>query len=794
MTKTCSLCPLQNLKKPDPHITQVDIVVISDKTTNVVSQIETKFPTAHIFDVECGSLGAKVPDQASVCCLGRKLEQVRRFKPKLVIAVGTQIFNRIDEACGTSLDYVPDFKLMPTSYKGHNFWLMAVPPFNVTHSMYKAAPQIRQAISTMPIVERNYFTGLNICITDQDINAAFNDLERNTVNGLDLETKELRPYLKGAKILSMAVGTDDRTYAFPLFHPQTPKLVNTKLILDRFYDLCSKCEMVLHNGPFDLEWLVNHYGNQIAYRTTWHDTMAQAYLLNTNPRRGKSLDDLVRLYFGFNLKQLSNLDRANLENYPLDLVLRYNALDTKYTYKVFQAQKPLIVAENLPYEKQIAAIPSTVLMQTKGLVVNTQFVEDETKNQLIKMSKIIETFKTIPEVNQFIFDHGNININSQDDIKLLHHSYLGVPKTQTSFDEEFLSNRNDIIAKTILDYRGVGKVYTTYLRPLNVKDTHRDAGKFILPDGFIHTLFNTMKTATGRLSSSSPNAQNYPKRDGGVYWRNAITVPPGYVLIAIDYGQMEYRMIAAITRDMEMINSIRAGLDIHGWWAKHLNESMFPDFFIDRSKCAQQCTKSKTNLNCSCYKCALKDFRGVVKNGLVFPFCYGSSAINVGQAIGLNDTHRANMVANEFWQKHQGIKAWQERLKLDLASKDYITTPYGRRYRAPLDFNKMVNYPIQGTSSDVVTDAMNELAKQSIIQNEPWLCPILNVHDDLTFAIPQQHVQAALQKIIPIMLDTRPYPWFPVPLMIEISGGKLWGGLQELQAIESNTIYPLNPI
>lgn len=791
----CDLCPLRARKTfIDPPITPCEILVISAKTPFTITSSDTGVTTRHIYTNECSYVGEdNLPEQSNICCGSRKADYITQARPSVVVCIGQEAFSLVEELCKNNppgLNNADDC-LMPSSLNGHNFWVTTIPDFNVRAAFLRNLSMIKQGLSTkpyIPVSRIEHLKGIEFVTETRLVKPAFASLS-TALNAVDLETTGFRPYPSTAKILSMAVGDNDRTFVFPLFHAETPSNFSAIEVLNEFQALCKRSEMIAHNAVFELEWLTHLYGDEIGFYNTWHDTMAQAFLLNSNPEIGKSLDWQIRKYFGFSLKNICPVDTSELRNTPLSQVLEYNAYDTKYTYKLFKKQEPEIANQFLPYPTQIERIPAIALMQNRGVVPNHIFIQAESAKQEKIFEEANRKILTTPEVIAFIEDNHTFNPASDDDVALLFHKYLGVPTTVESFDKDFLKSHPAPSAPLLIEAREAYKIFGTYLSGVNAVSTHKDGGKYLYPDGLIHAIFNSMKTATARLSSDTPNMQNWPKRGGKKYVRNAITVPTGHYFVAIDFGQIEYRMIAALSRDLKMISAILNGLDIHAWWANRLDQ-LFPGYFLHKKQ--KQCEKKRLNdksAACDCESCEFKEFRDRCKNELVFPYCFGGSDSAVGQRMKIYDQAKMEAIGQEFWSEHKRVKDWQNEQNFHLNQYGYILNGLGRRFREPLSFNQTVNYPIQSSASDIVVAAMSRLARESIKRKMPWLCPVINIHDDLSFYIPCERLAEALQIILEVMLDVRPYPWLPVPLTAEVSYGTEWGSLDVLGTFSSHTIY-----
>lgn len=773
----CAVCPLKKQKKAEVIPPAFDVLIIGPQTPFAIGSNETGASTYYSFSRECGSIDMTADRSIQVCCMGRKLDLIQKHQPKVVVTLGAATTKLFEEQLGYDTGPYTDGMILPTRHKNHNFWLM---PFELETlvGVNSIRQKIAKAMKKVPDVVTDYYSGLVNITRTEDIQRSFDILKASkTQIACDVETYPLRPYDQHAQLLSIALSDGVNTFSYPLFHPQTPDTFVAIEFFVLFEKFASEVELIFHNGPFDEEWLAAYMGEDFLYSNKRHDSCAQAYLINDLPNRGKKLDELTRRYLGFNIKKLSGSAVSNisdLRQLPIESCLKYNGLDAKYTHQVFKKQEPIIIEQELPYETQIAVQPAVVLIQKQGLVLNMPFIKAETTKQKHLLDIATAKFEALATVQRFKSANGGIlNPASDNDIKKLFHNYLNVPVTQTSFDEPYLSTRKNCdVSKALLEVREVAKLYGTYLAKINPYCGHANAGLNIWPDGLVHCMFNTMRTATGRLSSDSPNMQNWPKKNGKVFLREAIMAPPGFTFVSIDFGQIEYRVIAALSKDPVMIQAINEGLDIHGWWATHL-DSLFPGVFLT----------DPTD------KVAFKEFRNKCKNCLVFPFCFGSTYDSVGENMGIKDKAIINMIGDEFAKKHEGVTKWQNALKQSMLHNGYIVNGFKRRFRAPLRPNQIINYPIQSTASDLVITAMSRLARQSVVEKIPYICPRINIHDDLSFYIPTEKLEEALMIILPTMLDTRDYEFLPVPLLAEVTTGQHWADQHELGTFSSETFY-----
>lgn len=591
----------------------------------------------------------------------------------------------------------------------------------------------------------------------------------------DIETTMGRPYASDAKLYSISWGDWKDAHAVALDHPASVwsprQLKQLREAIKAF--LLSKGRKIFHNMSFDLEWLAHstQFGCEMAHaamRYKWGDTMAAAYLLN-NTSGGMSLDFNCRQYFGVPLKSLSQVDRTALHKSTLKDMLTYNALDTRYTHKLDRALAKELEREGMVhvYEFHIQRIPVLVQAQLEGLRVNGEVLAGLEATWRGQHKTHLDALLATKEVMAFRRIHGPFNHASNKDLGILFADQLGIierdEKGKATVDEKSLRDSENPAAKALLAWRKVDKILTTYVQPLT---DNGEGASVIWPDGRLHTSFTHTRTGTGRLSSESPNMQNFPKRGGdGKLVRQAILPDPGHVLVACDYGQIEARIIGIASADPFMLKALLTDYDIHMEWAKKLAKADKRGFerkyghFNDEKK-------------------ALKAFRGDVKNQWVFPAIYGAGCSSIARALGC-DKNILEGLFKEFWKTFAGIDSWKKETTKFYEKNGYVETLTGRRRQGPMISTEFLNSPIQGTASDVVVDAMVRLAHKGVKQKKPWLQARLNIHDDLTFSIPKTELPEALVDIVTSMVNV-PFNWVTAPMSVECSIGEDWLTMEDV--------------
>jgi uracil-DNA glycosylase family 4 len=531
------------------------------------------------------------------------------------------------------------------------------------------------------------------------------------------------------------------------------------------------------NCPFEIEWFIHLLGKEAIFHDVWECTMMQAHFLDERsgkrggnddqfqPNPYQALDFLIRQHFGLAYKALFKLDRKHMASADLDETLLYNGADTKFTLRLYKHQRSLLKQNNLfdAYRDCVSRQPTVALMQSIGIDID----QSQTKAMQVKLGDEIEKIEkkiyAYPEVQNFIKDRKTFNISSQPDILHLLKKYVGAKNLKNeqgkeAVDKGVLAKLDHPIGKDIEEYRNRSKLKSTYVDPFEL-----GKGEFIFPDGKIHPSFNTTFAETGRTSSDEPNQQNWPSRNDK-WVRKQVVPAKGHVLVAFDYGQLEACTAAMCTQDEILVKSLWDDYDIHMEWA------------IKAAKRYPVAINGLENLN---DKTVMKKFRSIVKNKLVFPAMFGASNNSVAGYLNM-PIEPVNKLMDEFWATFHGLYNWQKRLMNGYYNQGYVQSPTGRRRHYPLTKNQAINYPIQSVACDIVCCAMVKLSV--LAADSGWhLHPIMNIHDDLSFSIPNQPeiLESAIETIYRTML-TPGYDFINVPLSVTCSVGDNWLSMDEI--------------
>lgn len=746
------------------------------------------------------------------CCRRLQVEDIERTKPQAIVCFGRIA---LEWFLGPGDRAMADWRgrRMPVKVGGHTCWL-----YPITHpaallrqrnEKKKGAAYVRTFERDLERVFANATAGFPApyvepasdylkdvhCLTEYGAGglSIIEDVLFGLYNDdhtIDLETDRLRPYHPEAKILSVAVGTFDATLAFPWQHSEARwTTTESALIKDMvFAYLMGKGRKWAHGAKFEMEWMAHLYGHKVVLDTLWGDTLGQAHILDE--RKGKALEARTLLYFGFDVKAVSNLDRKKMASYPLSKILPYNGMDTKYTDLLRYMQAVDLEAAGLTqvYEARNNDTPGLVLMQRKGVVRDPAAIKILHDDLFVQEEKIVERIMRQADVVTFMNAGNKFMPTSNPNLVTFFRDYLKIEKGEEhrnggawhksggaakdkagdkySVDEGALAQIRHPVARLLLEMRTIQKNHG-YINPLlpnsERTDPHKDAGKCIHGDGLIHGAFSNYITASGRLNSEDPNLQNFPRRKHKEI-RRAIGCPPGCRFAAFDYGQLEWRIGAMLSRDRNMIlELLQPNPDIHGHWTDTIGGEFIPHLV----------------------KADRKSVRDSMKQYWTFANLYGNTLDGIAWDLSKEfevdiSPLRLKPHFTSFWGRYPGLQQYQDHLMDIYWRFGYVETGTGQRRHEPLARNEIINHPFQGTAGHLVIDAQSRLSRAAVELDRPQLQPVLNVHDDLSFYLPWATIERDVETIARLMIQC-PFDFIGnVPLTVEASMGYNWCDKSEI--------------
>lgn len=586
---------------------------------------------------------------------------------------------------------------------------------------------------------------------------------------IDIETKGLRPYEKGARVLSVALCDGKRLLAMPVDHPEVP--VPRGRVESVFGGLLRAFQgrsVVAHNAAFELEWLQFFTDRWAAGSGEWDCTQVGAFTLDS--REGKSLDYLCRLYFGLPLKSVSPAQLWN-ERGAVRALLKYDALDAALGWELAQVQMSQIVERGQfnAYEYHMERVAPLCDMQSRGLPIDQPRVRSFEVEYAERLKKLSATIKECPEVVEFCSMFGQFNPASDADVaKLLAADLVTTADGKTSVAApvlEQIADKHESIP-LLLDHRDLSKKLSTYIR----RYLPDNPETYIMADGLVHANYVSTRAQTRRLACEKPNKQNDPKRKGKEI-RSMVRPEEGHTLVSIDLGQIEARVLAMLTLDKQVIRMFLEDYDVHLEWAKILAQ-MDPSI-IERRGMA-----------------TMKDWRAQVKNQFVFPSFYGAGKKKISKLTKI-PIDIVSKALDRFWKQFAAVKKWQDGQEAFYKMNGYVVSATGFRRHAPLKYNMVINTPIQCTASDICVQGLVNANRIAYERNQIWWTPVMNIHDDLTWIVPDAEVDAfipdAVRSMIDFSGDSR-YGFINVPLTCEVETGKDWADMQEYGTYRSDQL------
>ncbi|MDA1278581.1 MAG: DNA polymerase I [Chloroflexi bacterium] len=520
---------------------------------------------------------------------------------------------------------------------------------------------------------------------------------------------------------------------------------------------------IAHNANFDIMVLATA---GIELTGLAFDTMIAAQLCG---RMAIGLKQLALDLFHAEMTEIKELIGVGQKQIPMSHVPIYKAgayaaADADFTWRLYEHFEPEIDkhrARYVNYEIEMPLLPVIVEMQRNGMIVD--------KSVLAKMSEVLAAdIHQIEQAATAIVGGRELNLASNRQVADLLIDELGAPKTRRtktgySMDANALEHIREVeglddrvyqIADAVLKYRELTKLKSTYVDALPL---------MVNPNtGRVHTSFNQVGSATGRLSSTDPNVQNIPVRtELGRKVRKAFVADSknGWQLLAADYSQIELRILAHMSQEPGLLEAFQRGEDIHAATARAM-------YGVDA---------------------VTPDQRRIAKI-LNFGVIYGLGPVGVARQTDLTRQQGQEFI-DLYFGKYPGIREFIEQMKQSAHDTGFAETITGRRRYLP-DINNAghpghraaaervsVNMPIQGTAADVIKLAMINISNEIKAQRMRSKMSI-QVHDELIFEIAPgelMEMQSMVTTMMPAAMD------LSVPLLVEAKTGPTWGDMDSAE-------------
>ena len=586
----------------------------------------------------------------------------------------------------------------------------------------------------------------------QDLTQFLTSLKQEVA--IDVETDGLNPFQN--KIIGVSLADSIVRAAYiPLRHSYLGLDPSDQIPPEQAFEVLRKGlagkTLVGHNLKFDLAFL-NAEGFPIP--ENFFDTMLAVYVLN--PTMPNGLKDLSRELLRFSVQTFQEVTGGKpFAHVSIADAGQYGCQDVLLPMHLLPYLRGRLAEENLVAllsDLEEPLLPLLLEMETLGIGLNRAYLRDLTRDFAADMKSFEAS----------IHKHAGVefNVNSGKQLQEILFVKLGLTppkKTKTGFstDSDVLKELAPLhpICRDLLSYREIAKLKTTYADSLETLVEPKS--------GVIHTNFNQMVTATGRLSSNNPNLQNIPiKTELGRRVRRAF-VPPreGDVLISLDYSQIELRLLAHLSEDPDLVDAFKRNLDVHSITAAKLF-----------GKPVEQVTSAERKV-------------GKTVN---FGIIYGISAHGLAEGLGVSRP-QAKSYIDGFFATFPSVQEFFARNQREAQALRKVTTLFGR-VRPLLDlqskdfqarsFEERVarNTPLQGSAADLVKKAMLD-ADRYLKKEGKKTRLILQIHDELIFSMPQDEIAEVSPRLKALMEQVFP---LKVPLVCDMARGANLADLQDV--------------
>jgi len=495
-------------------------------------------------------------------------------------------------------------------------------------------------------------------------------------------------------------------------------------------------------------------GEDIHMKGIAHDTMLQSYILNSTASR-HNMDALAKYYLNKNTVHFEDIAGKGVKQVTFDKInlaeaTQYAAEDADITIQLYNHLSKQLESEpglekiyttiELPLVKVLQKIEQNgvlidrVKLQVQGVEVDAQLAIIEASVH----EKAGESFNlsSPKQVQAILYD--------KLELPILRKTPKGQPSTAESVLEELA--RDYEIPALIIEHRGLNKLKTTYIDKL--------PNEINLSTGRVHTSYQQAVASTGRLSSTNPNLQNIPVRTPqGRRIREAFIAKEGNSILALDYSQIELRIMAHLSSDESLLEAFDKGLDVHKATASEVFGTSLDTVNADQRRAAK-----------------------AINFGLI----YGMSAFGLGNQLNIG-RNEAQAYINTYFERYPGVRRYMDETKQRAHDERFVETVFGRRLYLPdINANKAmlrqyaertaINAPMQGTAADII--------KLAMISVHHWLEAdgdktkmIMQVHDELVFEVASNDIERTQIEISNLMIGAAE---LTVKLEVDAGVGANW--------------------
>jgi DNA polymerase-1 len=611
----------------------------------------------------------------------------------------------------------------------------------------EGSPCMNLPTASAPAVD--YETILRQCQLDEWLAR----ISATPVVAVDTETTGLDPMK--ARLVGIALSIEPHRGAYlPLAHRYAgvPEQLTIESVLEQLKPwLQDPAKLkVGQNLKYDKHVFANH---GIELNGIAHDTLLQSYVLESH--RPHDMDNLALRHLDATTIKYDEVTgkgaaRIDFDQVDIEQATRYAAEDADITLQLHQHLYPQISTDakldHIYRNLEMPVLDVLFEMERNGVLLDLKLLECQSH-------ELGEKMLALEDQAHAIAGHP-FNLNSTAQLREVLFNQLKLPaikKTPSgapSTDEDVLQRLalDYPLAKTLLEYRGLAKLKSTYTDKL---PRMVDAAT-----GRVHTNYAQAVAITGRLASNEPNLQNIPVRTAeGRRIREAFIASPGHSIVSADYSQIELRIMAHISQDARLLEAFSAGEDIHRATAAEVFG--VPLDAVDHEQ---------------------RRYAKIINFGLI----YGMSEFGLSSQLGL-ERAAARAYMDRYFARYPGVANYMQRTRETAREAGYVETVFGRRLwlaeinssngnRRQAAERAAINAPMQGTAADIIKLAMiavrDRLAAASLRSKL-----IMQVHDELVLEVPDDEAET-MRRALPELMGN--VTKLDVPLLVEVGVGSNW--------------------
>jgi DNA polymerase I len=594
-----------------------------------------------------------------------------------------------------------------------------------------------------------------IIYTAADFSRWLTALENAELFAIDTETTSL-DYMQAKLVgLSFCIEAGKAAY-LPLAHDylDAPQQLELTWVLAQLKPLLEseKHLKVGQNLKYDAHILQNY---EINLRGVTFDTMIESYCYNSVATR-HNMDALADKYLGVKTVHFEDIagkgkKQLTFNQIAIEQAGHYAAEDADITLRLHQTLfaklNKIRTQLSVFADIEMPLMPVLMQMEHTGVLIDSDLLDQQSHALGMRLSEL--------EIKAHNIAGQSFNLSSPKQLQQILFEELKIPVIKKT-PKGAPSTAEDVLQELALDYP-LPKVILEHRTLSKLKSTYTDKLPLMVNSstGRVHTSYHQAVTATGRLSSTDPNLQNIPIRsEEGRKIRQAFIAPPNHKIVAIDYSQIELRIMAHLSNDVGLVTAFSEGKDIHQATAAEIFSVELADVTTDQRRSAK-----------------------AINFGLI----YGMSAFGLAKQLGIG-RKQAQEYMDVYFKRYPSVLSYMEETRQLASEQGYVETLFGRRLYLP-DINAKnqmrkkaaeraaINAPMQGTAADIIKKAMLVVAQWLAEHKELNIKMTMQVHDELIFEIHQDILDEVVPKLVELMNNAVD---LAVPLIAEYGIGDNW--------------------